>query len=401
MITIKHLTEVFVGSKGDEDTTKEPSEKVSSGGNWGNNRNGDNDGNGHVKQLTQIDRHRRMLVIQEVGKDVYDFIRNQVTVSTSETLILSTTSLFNILNQDRADFQNIVNLRRINDVRRINKFFEAANAKLVDGGCYVGSVDTYWLRKRLILRKTFPPINYIHYFLFFLIKRVMPKLQVTKRIYFFFSRGNDRVLSRAETFGRLYSCGFEVINEQEINERLYYVAQKRGKPAYDYSPTYGPLVKLRRVGKNKKIIYVFKMRTMHPYSEYIQEYLYDRNGTKDGDKIINDFRITTWGKIARKLWFDELPMLINWFKGDLKLVGVRPLSIHKFSIYPEWLQSKRTSTKPGLVPPYYADMPKTQEEFFKSENKYIEAYLRHPFLTDWKYFWKAFYNIVFRNARSG
>ena len=50
--------------------------------------------------------------------------------------------------------------------------------------------------------------------------------------------------------------------------------------------------------------------------------------------------------------------------------------------------------------PFYADMPGTLDEIQESERRYLEQYLRSPFLTDWRYFWKAFRNIVFRGKRS-
>ena len=113
-----------------------------------------------------------------------------------------------------------------------------------------------------------------------------------------------------------------------------------------------------------------------------------------------DLFITRVGRFLRKTWLDELPMLINWMKGDLKLVGVRPLSSHYFSLYSEELRALRIRTKPGLIPPFYADMPGTLDEIQESERRYLEQYLRSPFLTDWRYFWKAFRNIVFRGKRS-
>ena len=84
----------------------------------------------------------------------------------------------------------------------------------------------------------------------------------------------------------------------------------------------------------------------------------------------------------------------------MKLFGVRPLSEHYFSLYSEELQEKRIKTRPGLIPPFYVDMPKTIEEIQASELRYLEAYEKHPFRTDWKYFWKAFWNILFKKARS-
>ena len=102
----------------------------------------------------------------------------------------------------------------------------------------------------------------------------------------------------------------------------------------------------------------------------------------------------------RALWIDELPMLLNWMRGDLKLVGVRPISEHYFSLYSKDHQERRIKYKPGLIPPYYADLPKTLPEIEASEKAYFDVYERHPFRTNWRYFWKAIFNIIFRKARS-
>jgi hypothetical protein len=234
----------------------------------------------------------------------------------------------------------------------------------------------------------------------FIINRIFPKIQLTQDLYFSYTKGADRALSKAEVLGRLYSCGFELVNSTFINNRFVFCVKKIKNPLYDNNPTYGPFVALRRVGKGKNIVGIYKLRTMYPYSEYIQKYVYELQGTANGDKAENDFRITTWGHFFRRFWFDELPMFINLAKGDVKIVGVRPLSRTKFETYPIELQEKRTKTKPGLVPPFYADMPQTQQELFDSEDRYLDAYFKSPFRTDFKYFWKALYNIVIKKARS-
>ena len=66
-----------------------------------------------------------------------------------------------------------------------------------------------------------------------------------------------------------------------------------------------------------------------------------KHGFGTSGKIKDDFRMTRWAKIFRKYWLDELPMLINLIKGDVKLVGVRPLSKHYLSLYSEELIQKR------------------------------------------------------------
>jgi lipopolysaccharide/colanic/teichoic acid biosynthesis glycosyltransferase len=93
-------------------------------------------------------------------------------------------------------------------------------------------------------------------------------------------------------------------------------------------------------------------------------------------------------------------MLINFFRGEMKIVGVRPLSKHYFELYKKEVQERRVKYKPGLIPPFYADMPSDLEAIQASELKYLEQYDKNPFITDFRYFWKSFWNILFRKARS-
>ena len=343
---------------------------------------------------------REKIILDEISPSAYEFIFNYAAIDSPDTVIVSTTSRFNIDTLLRQSFEAVINLKRINDIRRINKFFESVNSKLPVGGIFIDFVETKNLRKQRILRKYPPGINYIFYSLDYLIKRVFPKFVLTKNIYFFLTRGQNRVLTKAETFGRLYSCGFEVLDEQLIDNYLFFIAIKAKKPMFPKKPTYGPFIALERVGKKGKIIKVYKMRTMHPYAEYLQEYTYKKLGLQDGGKFKNDFRVSNIGRIMRKLWLDELPMLINMFKGEMKLVGVRPLSRHYFNLYSKELQQKRIKFKPGLIPPFYVDRPTTLQEIMDSEMKYLDAYEKHPLLTDIKYFFLAIYNIVIKRYRS-
>jgi lipopolysaccharide/colanic/teichoic acid biosynthesis glycosyltransferase len=207
-------------------------------------------------------------------------------------------------------------------------------------------------------------------------------------------------LSKAETYGRLYSCGFEIVEEEYKNNKIYFTFKKVKEPLFPKKPSYGFLIKLKRVGKDGKPIKVYKLRTMRPYSEYLQEYVFQKNNLQDGGKIKNDFRISPYGKVFRKLWLDELPMFYNFFKREMKLVGVRPLSAHYFSLYSTELQTLRIKTKPGLIPPFYADMPVTLEEIMASEMKYLKAYEKRPLYTDFSYFFKAIRNILIKRKRS-
>ena len=63
----------------------------------------------------------------------------------------------------------------------------------------------------------------------------------------------------------------------------------------------------------------------------------------------NDFRVTKVGKFLRKTKINELPQIINIIKGDISLVGPRPLVAKTFSAYGEEIQSKIYNVKPGLT----------------------------------------------------
>lgn len=342
----------------------------------------------------------RESIHDECGEEVAEYMAKNANLESPNTLMLSTTTRFNVLKQPDDSYDTIINLKRVNDIQFLNKFFEAVNYKLPQNGMYFGCAETKDQRKNRILSKFPPVLNWIAYTFDFTLKRLFPKFKPTKSIYFLLTRGSNRVLTKAEILGRLYSCGFEVLDDQFANGLFVFAARRIKDPAFDMHPTYGPFVKLRRVGKNGKLINVFKFRTMHPYAEYLQDYMHKKYNLAKGGKINNDFRVSTMGKIFRKLWIDELPMIMNLLIRDIKLVGVRPLSEHYFSLYDKDLQELRIKTRPGLIPPFYADMPETLEEIQDSERKYLEVYLKHPLRTDWKYFWKAFRNIVFKKARS-
>ena len=329
-----------------------------------------------------------------------NFINLYFDLSSRSNYLTSISDQINLEKLTFGKFSSILNLKKVNDIRYINKFFETVNTILPNSGLYIGKVVTYPNRRSAIFKKYPPILNKIIYFFDYIFSRVLPKLPILKNLYFHLTKGKGRVISRAEMYGRLYSCGFEIIDEKTINHSLFFVAKKVKDPSYDQNPTYAPLISLNRIGKNGKIIKVHKIRTMHPYSEYLQEYVYNRNELQEGGKIKNDFRISPEGRFFRKFWIDEIPMLINIFKGEMKLVGVRPLSKHFYSLYDKDLQQKRIKNKPGFIPPFYVDLPKTMSEIMESERRYLELYDQSPIITDVKYFFMAFKNVLFKGARS-
>mgnify|MGYP006283885293 FL=1 len=343
---------------------------------------------GESVQQVQLDSKVNDFLTEKLGREAVAHLQWDLSKSHSE------------IPESLEGTTGLVNVQRINDIRRINKYLEAVNRKQENGQYLVVCMETKNSRKFRVLRKYRRPFNAIYYTLDFFLKRVLPKWKPTRKIYFMITKGRNRVLSLTEGLARLVCCGYQIEEFKRVGYNTYIIARKVKDPAYDMQPTYGALVKLKRVGKNGRLFNVFKMRTMYPYSEYLQDYVFEKYDLRDGGKIRNDFRMTSYGQFFRKYWIDELPMLINWLKGEMKLVGVRPLSRHYFELYPEDLQEMRTRVKPGLVPPFYADLPVTLEEIQESERNYLRAYAEKPLRTDIEYFFKSFYNIFFRNARS-
>ena len=359
-------------------------------------------GNGvHHETVTEVSPGIVSSIEKECGHEMAQAIIKMTGPKlTDRTAVLSTITIFNIASLPHEKYDYIINLHRINDILKLDDFIEAVNSKLEYKGFFFCCVETKDQRKARLLKKMPPVINWIYYFFDFIVKRVFPKLKITNGLYYFLTRGSNAVISRAEALGRLSRAGFRIRQESFIGNQLCIEARKYHDPIIQNPIRYGAIIALPRIGKNGEVLKAYKLRTMHPYSEYIQDYIYKLHDLKEGGKFQNDFRITSWGAVCRKIWLDELPMLINFFRGDMKLVGVRPLSKQYFDLYKKEVQERRIKYKPGLIPPFYADMPSDLEAIQASELKYLDQYDEHPFLTDFRYFWKSWWNILFRKARS-
>lgn len=341
-------------------------------------------------------------VLSLTTEEDYQLLLAKAHLDSRQTKVVANRDRFSFLQIPDYQYQTLVDLTLLNEAKGINRRFCIVNQKLPDNGIYVCCYRPLDYIKTKILSSYPKGINYIVYAYWFLMRRVVPRLMIFSRLYYDLTKGHKRVLSRTEVLGRLYYCGFEVIEEVHSGHIVYVFARRHSQPyPQEQFKLHGPIIKLSRVGKDKKMIYFYKFRTMHPYAEYIQKYVFDqRGGMSIADKSESDFRITAWGRFLRKYWLDELPMLINWLKRDCKLVGVRPLSLTMFEQYPADLQEKRTRCKPGLIPPFYIDHPDDFESLFASENKYLDEYFAHPIKTDCKYFFLTLRSILFGKMHS-
>ncbi len=113
----------------------------------------------------------------------------------------------------------------------------------------------------------------------------------------------------------------------------------------------GPIFFLQeRVGLNKRRFRIYKFRTMVPHAEKLIAGLEARNEVAGPVfKIRNDPRITPIGRFLRRSSIDEVPQLLNVLKGDMSLVGPRPLPVRDYEGFNEDWQRRRFSVKPGIT----------------------------------------------------
>ena len=121
--------------------------------------------------------------------------------------------------------------------------------------------------------------------------------------------------------------------------------------------TGGPsLFRQRRVGRGRREFTMLKFRTMRsdadatPHREYVQALIGDDRGPERGRlyKLSVDDRVTRVGRILRSWSLDEVPQLLNVLRGQMALVGPRPVIAYEVEMYPEDYL-RRFDVKPGLT----------------------------------------------------
>ena len=113
----------------------------------------------------------------------------------------------------------------------------------------------------------------------------------------------------------------------------------------------GPvLFRQQRSGLNGRPFTIYKFRTMVTDAEQRQHELTSMNEMSGPVfKVTKDPRITPLGKILRKFSIDELPQLFNIWRGEMSLVGPRPLPVDEVKRFYDLAHRRRLSVKPGLT----------------------------------------------------
>lgn len=137
----------------------------------------------------------------------------------------------------------------------------------------------------------------------------------------------------------------------------------------------GPIFyKSRRIGRGGKVFHVLKFRTMYVDADKRVQELWGQN-KHDGPvfKITDDPRITKLGKFLRKFSIDELPQFINVFRGEMSVVGPRPLHEYEVEKFDEYAM-ERLWVKPGITC-YWQIMGRsnlTFEEWMELDHRYMQ-----------------------------
>ncbi len=142
-----------------------------------------------------------------------------------------------------------------------------------------------------------------------------------------------------------------------------------------------------RPGLNEKIFKLYKFRSMT-----------DERGA-DGELLPDEVRLTSFGKMLRSTSLDELPELFNIIKGDMSLVGPRPLLVRYLPRY-NARQHLRHSVRPGLtgLAQTHGRNALTWEEKFEWDVKYTEQI---TFIGDWKIIFHTVKSVLKREGISG
>jgi exopolysaccharide biosynthesis polyprenyl glycosylphosphotransferase len=154
----------------------------------------------------------------------------------------------------------------------------------------------------------------------------------------------------------------------------------------------------KRLGFNKRPFNLYKFRSMVTEAEALLPSLEHLNeATGAAFKIANDPRLTPIGKFLRKTSIDELPQLFNVLKGDMSLVGPRPIQVRDFeAFYQDW-HRRRFSVRPGITCLWQVNGRNTLtfEQWMELDIEYIDKW---TLWLDWKILLKTIPVVLWRTG---
>ena len=143
----------------------------------------------------------------------------------------------------------------------------------------------------------------------------------------------------------------------------------------------GPaLFKQRRLGQGQKEFIVYKFRTMCDHA-------FEKGGVASSE---HDMRITKVGRVLRKTSLDELPQMLNIIKGEMAIIGPRPILAFEFEEYKNNARyAHRYDAKPGMFCTVDIDLraTATREQQFEMDAEYVDR-------ISWDLDFKVFFGII-------
>ena len=141
-----------------------------------------------------------------------------------------------------------------------------------------------------------------------------------------------------------------------------------------------------RPGKDEKIFKLYKFRTMTDEKD------------ENGNLLPDEVRLTKFGKMLRSTSLDELPELFNILKGDMSIIGPRPLLVRYLPRY-NAEQRRRHEVRPGLsgLAQVNGRNAISWEDKFKYDVEYVDNV---TFLGDWKIIFQTVWNVLKRDGIS-
>lgn len=142
-----------------------------------------------------------------------------------------------------------------------------------------------------------------------------------------------------------------------------------------------------RPGKNERIFRLIKFKTMN-----------DKRDAQ-GNLLPDNVRLTGFGRFLRSTSLDELPQLLNVFKGDMSLIGPRPLLVRYLPLYSDF-EKRRHEVRPGITG--WAQVNGRNTLGWDSRFAYDVWYVDHVgFLLDLKILWLTVLKVIKREGISG
>lgn len=358
--------------------------------------------------LHAVDRDAA-LAAAAADQESHNFLKASLPFEPGDAVGLSWLEDRPVSSSDAAPSAVIVGRVRLNDVTHLDQYLRRCAEGLVEGGYAALKYEPLENVLRRISQRHSGLVYKLRYLAHFVWFRALPKIPGVASLYFGF--GLDRVhavlrprrnraLARAEVWGRLAFWGLDVIFEESGSGDVWLLARAARPPAVGRKPSYYAVVGLEKVGLDGRPLRLHKVRTMFPFSEFLQKRVFEENGLAPSGKFANDFRLTEFGRFLRRFWVDELPQLWDWLRGDIKLVGIRATSRHFLSLYPPAFIRLYIQIKPGLVPPLFDSTVNSLDQIIAVEQDYLVRYWKNPFWTDARYLVGTIRDIVLRGVRS-